>query len=106
MKVDEKHPNYKPIILTSAGIGNQFTNSADFHKHKFKGTDTKEYYRTRTGLKVSLPIYFRNKLYTEEERSLTSATAKDKVVVKPNSVLELDFKHQIPEKTNNIPMVS
>lgn len=34
----------------------------------------------------------------------TSATAKDKVVVKPNSVLELDFKHMIPEKTNNVPM--
>lgn len=34
----------------------------------------------------------------------TSATAKDKVVVKPNSVLELDFKHLIPEKTNNLPM--
>lgn len=34
----------------------------------------------------------------------TSATAKDKVVVKPNSVLELDFKHLIPERTNNVPM--
>jgi protease-4 len=33
-----------------------------------------------------------------------SATAKDKIAVKPNSVLELDFKHYIPEKTNNIPM--
>lgn len=34
----------------------------------------------------------------------TSATAKTKVALKPNSVLELDFKHLIPEKTNNVPM--
>jgi len=34
----------------------------------------------------------------------TSATAAKKVAVKPNSVLELNFKNLIPEKTNNIPM--
>lgn len=34
----------------------------------------------------------------------TSATAKTKVAMKPNSVLELDFKHLVPEKTNNVPM--
>ncbi len=34
----------------------------------------------------------------------TSATSKQKASVKPNSVLELDFKHLIPEKTNNVPM--
>ena len=34
----------------------------------------------------------------------TAATAKTKVAVKPNSVLELDFKNAIPEKTNNLPM--
>lgn len=34
----------------------------------------------------------------------TSATSKQKTLVKPNSVLELDFKHLIPEKTNNVPM--
>lgn len=34
----------------------------------------------------------------------TSATSKQKTAIKPNSVLELDFKHLIPEKTNNVPM--
>ena len=33
-----------------------------------------------------------------------SATTAQKVAVKPNSVLELNFKHLIPEKTNNTPM--
>ncbi len=34
----------------------------------------------------------------------TSATETSKVSIKPNAVLELDFKNMIPEKTNNIPM--
>lgn len=33
-----------------------------------------------------------------------SATAKEKVSVQENSVLELDFKNPIPEKTNNLSM--
>lgn len=33
-----------------------------------------------------------------------SATTTQKVLVKPNSVLELNFKNLIPEKTNNTPM--
>jgi protease-4 len=32
------------------------------------------------------------------------ATEGEKVVVKSNSVLELDFKYLIPEKTNNVPL--
>ncbi|MBU6339910.1 MAG: signal peptide peptidase SppA [Bacteroidetes bacterium] len=33
-----------------------------------------------------------------------SATSKEKVQIEENSVLELDFKKQIPEKTNNLSM--
>lgn len=67
-KQDIKHPNYQSIILTSAGIGNNFKTSPDIQNHKYKGDKTREYYRTRTGLKVALPIYFRNILYNENER--------------------------------------
>jgi protease IV len=34
----------------------------------------------------------------------SSATEKEQVVITENSVLELDFSNQIPEKTNNLPM--
>lgn len=34
----------------------------------------------------------------------SSASSKEKVTVKPNSVLEIKFKNPIPEKTNNLPM--
>lgn len=67
-KVDEKHTTYQSIILTSAGIGKGYTDRTDASNNKFKGENTKEYYRTRTGHKIGLPIYWKNKIYTEQER--------------------------------------
>lgn len=67
-KMDEKHLNYKPIILTSPGIGKAYTKSLNFKKNRFNGTETNETYKTSTGHQISLPIYWRNKIYTEKER--------------------------------------
>lgn len=67
-KIDEKHPNYKPKILTSPGIGSNYTNTENAKNNQYKETDTREYYRTRTGHKIALPIYWRNKIYNDEER--------------------------------------
>jgi len=68
-KVDLIHKYYKPIILTSPGIGKGYTkgHNAKLNKYK-KGGDTKETYTHNNGFQTSLPIYYRNKLYTEEER--------------------------------------
>lgn len=67
-KVDEKHPNYNQKILTSPGIGKNYTNTHNSTLNKFAITNTKETYTTRQGHKISLPIYYRNKIYNEEER--------------------------------------
>ena len=67
-KLDTQHKGYIPKIMTSAGIGKKFIERIDSKINKFNGEDTKEYYRTKEGFKLSLPIYYRNKLYTEEER--------------------------------------
>lgn len=69
-KADQKHPNYKSIILTSPGIGSNYTkqNKGDWTKNKYNGDNTNEAYRTRQGNKVAMPTYWRNKIYTEEER--------------------------------------
>lgn len=67
-KIDEKHKGYHPKILTSSGIGANYMNRVDKNINKFNGKETKEFYRTKTGLKCNLPIYYRNKLYTEEQR--------------------------------------
>lgn len=69
-KADEKHRNYKSIVLCSKGIGKGYTQQSkgDHVKNKYNGNKTREYYRTPTGHKLALPIYLRNKIYSEEER--------------------------------------
>lgn len=67
-KIDEKHLNYKPIVLTSPGIGNNYTKTWAAHQNKYNDEKTIETYRTATGHKMAIPIYWRNKIYTESER--------------------------------------
>lgn len=67
-KQDLDHKHYKPKIFTSPGIGAGYISRQDSHLNKYQGTNTKEYYVTRTGHKLALPIYWRNKLYSEQER--------------------------------------
>lgn len=67
-KSDIKHTTYKPRILTSKGIGKKYTETTTATENRYNGTETKETYRTNTGHKIALPIYYRNRIYTEEER--------------------------------------
>lgn len=67
-KVDQEHKYYKPKIFASKGIGKEYTERADAKRNKYRGKDTREYYTTRNGYKLALPIYWRNKIYTEDER--------------------------------------
>ena len=66
-KKDEKHPTFTGKVLCSARIGAQYTTRADAKNNKYKGEETKETYRCRNGAKINLPIYYRNKIYTEEK---------------------------------------
>lgn len=68
IKKDEDHKTYKSQILVSPGIGAGYMDRMDVKNNVFKESKTKETYRTRTGHEVALPIYWRNKIYTEEER--------------------------------------
>lgn len=67
-KTDQLHKEYNSITLTSAGIGNNYINRHDSTLNKYQKEKTKETYTTRQGIKINLPIYYRNKIYTEEER--------------------------------------
>lgn len=67
-KTDQKHKCYKPVVLCSPGIGASYTKTKRFEKNKYKATDTDTTYRLNNGGKMNLPIYYRNKAYTEEER--------------------------------------
>lgn len=67
-KIDIQHKYYKPKILTSPGIGHAYTDNNRSKINKFNETETIETYRTESGHKIALPIYYRNKLYTDEEK--------------------------------------
>lgn len=67
-KQDFENKEYVPKMLVSAGIGSGYIDSMNARKHKFVAGKTDEAYRTRQGWKMALPIYLRNKIWTEEER--------------------------------------
>lgn len=67
-KADEKHKEYNSKILTSKGIGKGYIERNDSKMNKYKKNETKESYTTRQGIDLNLPIYYRNKIYEEEER--------------------------------------
>lgn len=67
-KIDKQHQYYKSLILTSAGIGKDYVKSSNSKNNKYNGNNTKEFYKSRKGNKLSLPIYYRNKIYTDEEK--------------------------------------
>lgn len=77
-KMDEQHLNYKPIVLCSAGIGRHYVTSDRIQYNKFNGSKTIEYYRTEQGHKIAIPIYYRNKIYTDEQRELLWIQKLDK----------------------------
>lgn len=68
-KVDMKHKNYTPAMFYSPGLGKGWTEKYHTKKlHSYQGEDTRDNYRFRNGSKVAMPIYYRNKMYSDEER--------------------------------------
>ncbi len=67
-KLDLAHLNYVPIVLSSPGMGKSYFDRSDFKNNKFNGKDTKSVYVNSKGYKIALPIYYRNKIYSEAQR--------------------------------------
>lgn len=68
-KADEVHREYRPIILTSPGIGGKYIERPDAKRNKYNQEGgTIETYKTRTGHKIAMPTYWRNKIYSDAER--------------------------------------
>lgn len=67
-KIDPDHKTYKADIFTSAGIGSNYITNITRRIHKYNGTQTNQSYILPNGQRISLPIYYRNKLWTQEER--------------------------------------
>lgn len=67
-KINPKHKEYIPRIFCSKGIGEGYVWSYDARRHYFAEDKTNELYRTASGRMLPLPIYWRNKLFNEDER--------------------------------------
>lgn len=69
-KIDQDHKNFKPEIICSPGIGENYTKKPFNRKlHKFNGKNTNEIYTLTDGTQIALPIYYRNKFWSEKERN-------------------------------------
>ncbi len=71
LKVDIKHPSFKQIVLASAGIGAGYMNRLDYlwQKQNYKKINVATY-TFRNGTKMAMPKYYKNKIFTEEEREV------------------------------------
>lgn len=67
-KLDTDHKGYQPQIFASKGLGKKYTETRAFQMRKYNGKETLQYYVTNKGIKYNMPIYYRNKLYNDEER--------------------------------------
>ena len=67
-KLDTYHKGYKQKIITSKGIGKEYINSEEAKRNRFKGDKTNTTYKTQNGYIIELPRYYKEKMYTEEQR--------------------------------------
>lgn len=69
LKVDIKHPEFKQIVLASAGIGAGYINRLDYlwQKQNYKNINVATY-TFKNGTKMAMPKYYKNKIFTDKER--------------------------------------
>jgi len=80
-KSDKIHKEYKSKMFVSQGIGRGYLKRTDKNNNIYKENEkTDETYRTRKGIKLALPIYYRNKIYTEDQREKLWIKKLDKKV--------------------------
>lgn len=67
MKQDPFHPDFKPVLLLSPGIGSAYVNPTSY---RFHHSDPKGiwYCVTSTGHKIAMPRYYKLKLFSDSER--------------------------------------
>lgn len=73
-KTDLDNPNFKGKVLASPGLGDKYVESWDAKQCVYfprtETAKTREEYRFKTGEKVPLPRYYKEKIFTEDERQL------------------------------------
>lgn len=67
-KPDEKHEGFIPRVLASKGIGRRYIDRNKW-QNEYKGERTNEIYRLPNGRKMGLPMYYRQRIWDEDERA-------------------------------------
>lgn len=67
-KRDEANPEFNGKIFTSKGIGVGYINKSSLIRHRYRDKFTEETYKAASGVKMALPAYYRQKLWTDQER--------------------------------------
>ena len=83
-KLDTYHKGYKQKIITSKGIGKAYINSEQAKRNQYRGEETNTTYKTENGYIIELPRYYKDKIYTEEQKSKlwTNLLDKEKIFIK------------------------
>lgn len=68
LKMPENDKNFIGKIFSTAGLGKGYLKRFDALQNRYKENATNETYRTRKGMLINLPQYYRKKIYSEEER--------------------------------------
>lgn len=68
LKTDKDHKGFIGKILVSPGIGKGYIKGFNAKRNKYNEKETDETYKLNNGAKIALPTYYRNKIYTDEEK--------------------------------------
>lgn len=79
-KKDEDNPEFNGKIFASKGIGKDYINKNSLKRHRYQDRFTEETYRTDSGIKVALPTYYRQKIWTIQEREALRIIKEEKQV--------------------------
>lgn len=83
-KIDTDHKGFIGQILASPGIGREFIERLKEYRstrYNYVPKNAADYYRLTNGSKVKLPKYYKNKLYTEEQREEIWRNFMDRQVI-------------------------
>lgn len=68
LKIPEKNPEFIGKVMASKGIGKGYWRSYNAKRNRYIPSGTNENYKLPNGAEIPLPQYYRNYIYTEEEK--------------------------------------
>lgn len=102
-KRDEDNPEFDGKIFTSKKIGINYINKNTLRRHKYHDKFTEETYKTRSGIKVALPTYYKQKIWTDQEREALRIIKEEKQIRYYNKTpIKIETTEQYKEYVNAV----